>query len=154
MQLASYYSYRFSYYYTPQSYKNIALTGLNAKIVDANFLSLAACKSKSSTQQGIWIPGYTGDSLTHPWIGPRPLVGHGAVCASTSYTLRFCSPTYFLGPNLGRNKMASRTRLSLRLRCHRFKGRALKFHSRGGGPGDEARISPSVCVACPHKPLL
>ena len=43
MQLASYYSYRFSYY-TPQSYKNIALTGLNTKIVDANFLSLAACQ--------------------------------------------------------------------------------------------------------------
>ena len=34
--------------------------------------------------------------------------------------------------------MASRTRLSLRLRCHGFKGRALKFHSRGGEPGDEA----------------
>ena len=41
-------------------------------------------------------------------------------------------------PSLGRNKMAARTRLSLRLRCHGFKGRALKFHSRGGEPGDEA----------------
>ena len=39
--------------------------------------------------------------------------------------------------------MASRTRLSLRLRCHGFKGRALKFHSRGGEPGDEAtRVAP------------
>ena len=49
-------------------------------------------KSKFSTQQGIWIPGCAGASLTHPWIGPRPLVGHAAVCASTSYTLWFCSP--------------------------------------------------------------
>ena len=35
--------------------------------------------------------------------------------------------------------MASRTRLSLRLCCHGFKGRALKFYSRGGEPGDEAK---------------
>ena len=31
--------------------------------------------------------------------------------------------------------MALCTRLSLPLHCHRFKGRALKFHSRGGEPG-------------------
>ena len=44
-------------------------------------------KSKSSMHtEGIWIPGCTGASLTHPWIGPRPLVGHAAVCASASYT--------------------------------------------------------------------
>ena len=38
--------------------------------------------------------------------------------------------------------MASRTRLSLRtalrLCCHGFKDRAIKFHSRGREPGDEA----------------
>ena len=36
--------------------------------------------------------------------------------------------------------MASRTRLSLRLHCHGFKSRALKFHSCGE-PGDEARLA-------------
>ena len=81
-----------------------------------------------------------GASLTHPWIGPRPLVGHAAVCVLTLYTLRFCSPTKFLRPNLRQSKMASRTRLSFHLHCHGFKARVLKFHSHGE-PGDEARLT-------------
>ena len=48
--------------------------------------------------------------------------------------------------------MASRTRLCLRLRCHGFKGRALKFHSRGGEPGDEVRGRRPHCPPPPPPP--
>ena len=56
---------------------------------------------------------------------------------------------------MGRNKMASRTRLSLRLRCHGFKGRALKFHSRGREPGDEATPdAPKILLGSLSTPAI